>query len=379
MEETAPALERPIHILATVTFNSNQLQAHLLPLVALSEVGSITLVSDVAGSSLPKVRVVVPPRLLTRVVGRSLAKLLVCLWMALRERPSWVLGFYYVPHGFNAQLVAALTRRKSLYHMIGGEIEWLGGGWRSGNGVLGKLPRPIPVLERLLLRLMRRCTAVATMGEAARAMLLERGFDPGRVHVIPPSVDTERFSGETRHERPRDYDVVNVGALIERKRTADVIRAVADLQERHPGIRVAIVGDGPLLAELRRLAARTGVAPRLEFLGFRDSIESVYAHARTFVLTSEAEGLPVAMLEAMSSGVPPVVTAVGEIPRFVRPGETGFVVPVGDVAAMTDALDRLLSDEGLRTAIGAAAAADVRLRTSIEAVSQAYQCIFRTA
>jgi glycosyltransferase involved in cell wall biosynthesis len=84
------------------------------------------------------------------------------------------------------------------------------------------------------------------------------------------------------------------------------------------------------------------------------------------------------MLEAMSSAVPPVVTAVGEIPRFVRSGETGYLVPVGDVGAITDALDRLLSDDALRTAMGEAAAADVRRRTSIESVSQAYRRLFRT-
>lgn len=368
---------RPIHVLATVTFNANQLRSHLLPLIELPDVASITLVSDTEAPPLAKLRVVTPPRGLVRLFGRAGAKLLVCLWVARRERPGWVIGFNFVPHGFNARLVGALTRTKSLYHMIGGEREWLGGGWQSDNRLLSRLPRPVPALERILLALIRGCTCVATMGDGGRETLLGRGLAADRVRVLPPSVEIGRFEPGAA-EPLGEYDVVNVASLIARKRTRDLVSAVGRLRERHPGIRVAVVGEGPLLDELRAQAAALGVGERIDFLGFDDRVDRLLVNARVFALTSEFEGLPVAMLEAMAAGVPPVVTAVGEIPGFVHDGETGFVVPVGDVEALAAALDRLLSDESLRATMSAAAAEDVRARASVEAVSEAYRRLFTT-
>ena len=370
----APGAPPRLRILATVTFDANKLQSHLLPLVDLPEVESITLVADRAAAPLPKVRQVVPPRWLVRLAGRAGAKLLVCLAVARRERPDWVIGFNFVPHGFNARLVARLTGARSLYHMIGGEREWLGGGWSSENSVLGRLPRPWPWLERRLLRLIGSCTLVATMGPAGRRSLLERGVDPGRVHVVPPSIDLARFAPAPADERP--YDVVTVSRLTVGKRTRDLVEALALLRRRGREATLAIAGDGPVEAELRQLAGRLGVAPQVSFLGFREDLETVYAESRVFVLASAFEGLPGAMLEAMACGVPPVVSDVGEIGGFVRDGENGFVFSAGDVETLADRLELLLGDEALRARLAAAAVEDARRLVSTEAVAGRYRELF---
>jgi len=310
----------------------------------------------------------VPPRWLVRLVGRAGAKLVVCLVLAVKERPDWIVGYNIMPHGVTTRIVGGITRTRTLYHMIGGEREWSEGGWRSENKVLGRLPRPVPALERLLLRVIRGCTAVASMGEAGRRQLIDHGVDGDRVYVIPPSVDTARFDGADAADV--DYDVLYVGALSDLKRTADVLHAAARVPR---DARVALLGDGPKAAELRTLAEELGIADRVEFLGFREDVERYHARSRVFVLPSSFEGLSVAMLEAMASGLPPVVTDVGELGSFVRDGETGYVVPVGDVAAIAARVETLLANPDARAAMGAAAAADVRTRVSIDAVSRVYR------
>jgi glycosyltransferase involved in cell wall biosynthesis len=363
--------ELSLHLLVTVTFNDNQLRSHLLPLLALSEVRTVTLVADRPPPPFEKLRVVVPPRWLRRLCGRAGSKLLACLWIALRERPDWVIGFYFIPHGLNARIVSALTGAKSMYHMIGGEREWQGGGANSENRVLGRLPASSSRLERFLLRLISSCDAIATMGDLGRAILMARGIDPSRVHVIPPSVDITRF--RSSNGGPRTYDVVTVGQLVPRKRTADLIRAVSDLRTRRPDIKVAIVGAGPLEAELRALAQALDLSDAVEFLGFRSDVEDVYTAARVFVLTSESEGLPIAMLEAMATGLPPVVSDVGEIGSFLSDSHLGLTFPAGDTAALSARVEALLDDESVRVAMGAAAAETVRDRVSVEAVAATYR------
>jgi glycosyltransferase involved in cell wall biosynthesis len=366
-----------LDLLVTVTFNPNQLRAHLLPLIELPEVERITLVADRLPPPLPKLRPVVPHALLTRLLGRAAAKFLVCLWIALRERPDWVIGFNFVPHGFNARIVAALVRSRSLYHMIGGEREWIGGGWTSENGVLGRLPRPVPPLERLIVRLIGGCTAVVTMGERGRASLIERGVEPSRVRAIPPATDTTRFHPSTDdHCR---WDVITVARLTPDKRIVDLLKAVALLRADGCAASVAIVGDGPLQAELRREAERLGVAGSATFLGFREDVEELYRQSKIFALTSVSEGMPIAMLDAMSCGLPVVATDVGEIASVVEPGVSGYLVRCGDVPSLAERLAGLLRDDDLRARLGAAAAERIRSDMSVDAVASLYRGILTPA
>ncbi len=360
-----------LRLLVTVTFNPNQLRAHLLPLIALDEVESITLVSDVVPPPLPKVRAVLPSLRARRLATRAGAKLALCSRLARTERFDWVMGFNFVPHGFTAQLVGRRCGTRSLYHMIGGEREWLGGGYLSGNRVLSKLPRPVRLVERAMLAQMRNATLVGTMGPLARERVIREGLDPARVVVIPPSTDVERFRPRTDGERK--YAVVTVAALIGGKRVADFLQAAAIVLHRHPGARFAVAGDGPLRGRLERQAQQLGIGRHVDFLGHVDRVEDVYGAARAFTLTSDGEGLPIGVLDAMATGLPVVASRVGEVETAVRDGETGFLYAVGDVPRLAERLNAILDDESLAGSLGRAARDDAVARYSIEAVSEVYR------
>jgi glycosyltransferase involved in cell wall biosynthesis len=345
---------RALRLLVTVTFNPNQLRAHLEPIVDLDEVAQVTLIADAPGPRMPKLRTVVPPRWLVRLTGRAGAKLLTGVVISLRERPQWVLGYKLVPHGLNALAIARLTRRRSLIHLVGGPAEWDGGGYRSDNAVLDRLPRPVPALERLLVALIGRADVVAVMGSRARSELIQRGVDPSRVVVVPASVDRHRFRPGDAGERR--YDIVTTAQFLPRKRIEDVLRAVMLLRLQRPQVRAAIAGTGPLDAALRAEARRLGVEDAVDFLGFVPDIERVYAASRVFVLTSRREGLSIALTEAMACGLPAVVTDVGEARDLLKAGVNGFLVEVGDVEALVEHIDRVLGDDELWRRVSAAAA-----------------------
>ncbi len=356
-----------MRLLVTVTLNPNQLRAHLEPITDLEEVRSVTLVADAPSPPMPKLRTVVPPPWLVRVCGRALAKLLTCVAVALRERPRWVLGYNLVPHALTAILVARLTGRRSYVHLIGGPAEWQGGGIGSDNKVLSRLPRPLPALERLFVRVLRRADVVAVMGSRARDELIGLGLDPERVVALPASVDADRFGtpGERR------YDIVTASQLIPRKRLHELLAAVALVRREHPGVKAAIAGRGPLMDELVEEAGRLGVADAVDFLGFVSDVERLYHQARVFVLPSQREGLSIAMTEAMASGLPVVVTDIGEARDVVVPGENGFLFEVGDVEALAGHLSRLLADEdGRWAAMSAAAREAVRASSSRERIRE---------
>jgi glycosyltransferase involved in cell wall biosynthesis len=136
---------------------------------------------------------------------------------------------------------------------------------------------------------------------------------------------------------------VAVGRLVEAKNHALAIDAVAAV----PEAALAIIGDGPLRAELERQAARLGVGARVAIPGFRGDARAIMGAADGVVLSSRGEGLPLVVLEALAAGVPIAATAVRGIRDYLTDGENALLVPPDDPGALAGAIRRLLADRAL--------------------------------
>lgn len=125
---------------------------------------------------------------------------------------------------------------------------------------------------------------------------------------------------------------------------------------RHPGARILLAGDGEP-GRYAEIARELGIADRCDFLGWvsGEGKEALFDRTAVYCLPSRAEGMPMALLEAMAHGLPVIATEVGGIPSVIEDGENGFLMAVGDDESMAALLDRLLSDGGLRTRMGLAA------------------------
>lgn len=152
--------------------------------------------------------------------------------------------------------------------------------------------------------------------------------------------------------------LVTVAHVVPRKRHEDVVRALWVLRDRHPGARYRVIGDGPERPALARLAAELGVDDRIEWRGQLPHAEALEAarEADLFVMPSVDEAFGVAYVEAMASAMP-AVAAMGEPgPQEISAvGEGIVLVPPGDVTALADAIDALLTDPGRRRTLGQAA------------------------
>jgi glycosyltransferase involved in cell wall biosynthesis len=154
--------------------------------------------------------------------------------------------------------------------------------------------------------------------------------------------------------------LVAVGNLYPVKDHASLVHALIGLE----GVHLAIAGRGDEQVRLESLARDLGVAARLHLLGLRDDIEEWLAAADVFVHPSRSEEMPLAILEAMAQGLPIVATRVGGVPDAVVDGETGVLVPSGDVKRLREAIRTLLADEDRRRALGRAARARAEDRFS---------------
>lgn len=196
----------------------------------------------------------------------------------------------------------------------------------------------------------------------------------GRLGIIPNPV--------RRLVRPAGIEPVpvmlGVGRLFPQKRFDRLIDTFAALAADFPQLRLRIVGDGPLRDQLRRRADATGFGPRIELPGAIRDIESEYARARLFVLSSDFEGFPNVLAEAMSFGLPVVAIDCPTGPAdLIRSGKDGILVPLGDEQGLITAVQSVLRDEGFAARLGREAR-DVTTRYAPEVVLDQWETYIAT-
>ena len=211
-----------------------------------------------------------------------------------------------------------------------------------------------PVLTPVIKRIWRRAGAVTAISRE-QELLAHRTMPELPLVTIPNGVDTGLFAPRSDDVK-RPFTVVCVARLIERKGQHHLLRACAQVRAGHPEpMRLILVGTGDAEPHLRELAAQLCLSESVTFTGFlsREEMPSVYREADVFVLPSQQEGMSIALLEAMASGLPVIVTDTGGTAELVSQGQNGEIVPWGDVPALTRALQVIQqAAAGLRRRMG---------------------------
>lgn len=207
-----------------------------------------------------------------------------------------------------------------------------------------------------------RNRAVIAVSEAvARSVTPRWASMPRPVEVVLHGVDHTAFAGGAGARSPArarlgiDPDALVVGSVgnfTAKKDQKVLLSAIAHLVPSHPGLRLVLIGSGPLEKELRAHAHDLGVGAVVTFTGARQDVPEILPGFDVFALSSRHEGLPIALLEAMASGLPCVATRVGGTPEVVDDGVEGFLVEPGDAALLAGTLGKLLDDPVLRREMG---------------------------
>lgn len=227
----------------------------------------------------------------------------------------------------------------------------------TAHGWTGHSPRERAVYYPVDKLVMRSFPITIAVSGEIRSELIRRGAHPERVRVVLNGIDPGAFRRQPGLERkaraelgmgPDDLVVGAIGRLEPQKRFDLLIEACARVKERRPSLRLLIAGAGSLRTELDALAARKlpGYACRL--LSHRPDVAFMHHAFDLFVQSSDYEGTPNAVLEAMALETPIVATAAGGTTDILQDGVEGTIVPCGNVDALAAAIDRALGDrEGL--------------------------------
>ncbi len=215
-------------------------------------------------------------------------------------------------------------------------------------------------VERGLARVTTRLVAVSP---EVRDELVDLGVAPReKFSVIRLGIDLDGRithgdgdSSELRRQFgvPPDAFVVGwIGRMTAIKHVPDVLAAFRRLRELGVDARLCLVGDGPEREAIEQRAHELGVSRHMLFLGYQRDVAPYYAFFDTLLLPSGNEGTPVVAIESLAAGTPVVATRVGGVGDVVEDGVDGLLVPVGDIEAIANALERLARDPDLRTRMG---------------------------
>jgi glycosyltransferase involved in cell wall biosynthesis len=208
-----------------------------------------------------------------------------------------------------------------------------------------------------------------------------------KTSVMHNAVDLEKFKERSPDPRkrlelglgPADVVVGSVGRLSKEKNFSMLLNAIPLVIGHKPEVRFLMIGEGPLGDELRSQANRLGLTSAVIFAGARSDVDALYPMMDLFVLPSLGEGLPLVILEAMASGIPVLATDVGGTRELVRPGQTGWLVPSGDSAALAEGILAALDNPHQRANLARTARDDIAARFSVERIAAEYAALYLKA
>lgn len=304
-----------------------KLRSKLEPLAASEKVDRIFLLRN-RPFVCPKVTSLNLPFFL-RVTGiQEYVKFLWAFVFVFFHRVDCVVGIFLRPHGIFAHIAGKILGKPVIQIFPGNDVDFI----LRHRG--------------MFFPLLKKAAAIGVRGERARKRLKALTGEKKKFFIQHNEYSLRGFFDSEKKEK-KVYDVICVADFSRVKRIDIFLKVIDRLKEKHPGIKAVMLGGGRRrgwYVLLRRLFL---LENNVVFAGKVRDVFSYLRKSRVFILTSEAEGMPMAVIEAMTAGIPCVVSDVGEIGNFIKDGENGFLVRPLDVKAFAEKTALLLENPGL--------------------------------
>ena len=227
---------------------------------------------------------------------------------------------------------------------------------------------------------------VCVAEEVARS--IRRRYGVENSVVIPNCIPVRRYSCSKLDRQiwragqgfgPDDLLFTCVARFRPQKNHALLIDSFAAGPARDPRAHLVLAGDGETEPQARKLVEQLGLRERVHFLGPRADIPEILCASDVFVISSDYEGNPLSVMEAMAAGLPVIATAVGGVPELVVDGQEGLIVAAGDGAALSRAMSVMLRDPGARQSMGEACARRAQQQFDVSAMVGSYADLYEKA
>lgn len=217
-------------------------------------------------------------------------------------------GIYDFPHSIIAVFAGLFRKRKSIFGFISNPNF-------NRSGLKGKL----------LDFAYKNCNILTTPGNYSKSVFIKKGISVEKIFIIPNAINTDYFKSS---EEPKIYDLLFLARLSFEKHPELFIQLVKNLKSEYPNIQAVIAGTGPLYEEINSAIINSSLQQNITMLGYVPdaSLVSLYSKSKIYLMFSETEGQPRSAVEAMSCGVPVILSKVGDCADIVTNGSDGFLV-----------------------------------------------------
>lgn len=200
------------------------------------------------------------------------------------------------------------------------------------------------------------------------------GVSASRIPIIQNGVDISKFYRKN-HVTKNNITLINVGRFSPQKNHELLIRCYKKLIEKYANLKLVLIGEGELKGNIEKQVRDNKIQDSVLFTGNVSNVEDYLAEADVFLMTSDYEGLPLSVIEAMASGLPIVSTKAGGVVDLISDKENGLLVDVGNEAEIIKAVSRLLSDEETRRRMGEKSQ-ELAKKYSVEMMIKRYEKLY---
>ncbi len=245
------------------------------------------------------------------------------LSLALRKRINRLVGVYFLPFGILVGVVGILTKTPYILILPGSDLKWI-------------------LEKRKFLFILHRSTKIAVRGSNSLHKLKELGISTEKIFTLHNYFDLSEI--DKTNIAQKTWDVVFIGHFRKLKRLNILLDVIEIIKGSYPNIKGVLVGNGDETNYIKQLIKDKQLEKNIELTGYKSDIKFYLNKSKIFLLTSESEGLPMVLVEAMSQGVPVVVSDINDISNIVQHDYNGFLVKSLESEEYATYMKKLMGD-----------------------------------
>lgn len=246
-------------------------------------------------------------------------------FLGLSNKIDFIVGVYFFPYGIIGSIAGLFCKIPVINILPGSDLNLI-------------------VKKKRFLGLLKKSYKIAARGNNSIKSLKNLGVQDKKLFVLQNTFELPKNSNGNFEKK---WDIVFVGYIRKQKRIDLTVEVIEKLRENFPGISCVIVGDGPEYANIRNLISSKGLSDTILMVGYQKNIEEYLNRSGIFLLTSESEGLPMALIEALSYGLPVVTSDINDISDLIIEGKNGFLIPSLSLDDYVSALSKILNDQAV--------------------------------
>lgn len=301
------------------------LEAKLLPIVHCEEVINVYVVRKEKGPNLNKVRYFVLPLICKFGIFNLLITPIYLVYYILKLRPDFIIAYHFIPYAIFACISGTFTNTPYIISQTG--------------LIIHDQAKRVP-FSWIIRTVTTKAAFIHVPGTTSKEKWIRFGIDERKINILHSAIDVNRFKA-IRIEK--EYDFIFVGVFYEVKQIHLIIEAFQLIYKRDSSLKLLLVGDGNLMAQLRNQVNILGLTNNVFFSGFRKDTEILLNKSKIFIMASKTEGLPCALMEAMACELMVIVPDIGNLSDIVKSNMNGILVNNLDINSLTDKMKFALS------------------------------------